>query len=133
MERAVEIYAVINFVVIGFSHLLQPRAWIAFFVALREKGAVGVFATAFMSLVFGSIIVAFHNVWTGLPLVLTLIGWAQVIKALIYFAFPQFGLRQLQIPSEKRSYAFVLAGCLFLLLAGVFGYHLWATARSATI
>jgi hypothetical protein len=105
MERAVEICAV-----------------------LREEGAAGVFATAFMSLVFGSIIVAFHNVWTGLPLVLTLIGWAQVSKALIYLALPRFGLRQLQIPSDERRYAFVVAGCLFLLLAGILEYHLWATA-----
>ena len=128
MERAVQVYAIINFFVIGLSHALQPRAWVAFFVLLRERGTAGVFATAFMSLAFGSIVVAFHNVWTGVPLVLTLIGWAQVIKALIYFAFPAFGLRKLHIPSEERPHVFVVPGVLFLLLAALLGYHLWATA-----
>lgn len=127
MERAVEVYALVNFLVIGLSHVLRPRAWVAFFVLLRERGEAGVFASAFISLAFGSIVVAFHNVWTGLPLVLTLFGWAQVVKALVYFAFPGFGLRKLQIPSEERAHVFVVPGVLLLILAAVLGYHLWVT------
>ena len=127
MERAIQIYAIINFAVIGISHVLQPRAWVDFFVALRERGHAGVFATAFLSLAFGSIIVAFHNVWSGLPLLLTLFGWAQVVKGLIYFTFPSFGLRRLQIPSHDRASLFVIPGLVFLVLAAVLGYHLWAS------
>jgi hypothetical protein len=128
IERAVQIYAIIQFVVIGLSHVFQPRAWVAFFILLREKGEAGVFAVAFMSLAFGSVVAAFHNVWSGLPLALTLIGWAQVLKALIYFTFPAFGLRRLQTPSYERAYVFIPAGVLFLGLAGMLSYHLWATA-----
>lgn len=128
MERAIQIYAIINFVVIGISHVLRPRAWVDFFVFLRERGEAGVFAAAFLSLSFGSIIVAFHNVWSGLPLVLTLVGWAQVLKALIYFAFPAFGLRKLQIPSHERASVFVFPGALFLVLAVLLGYHVWSTS-----
>jgi hypothetical protein len=61
MERAVQIYAIVNFVVIGVSHVLRPRAWADFFVILRERGEAGVFAVALLNLVFGSIIVAFHT------------------------------------------------------------------------
>jgi hypothetical protein len=128
MERVVEVYAIVNFVVIGLSHAFQPRAWVAFFALLRERGSAGVFATAFLSLSFGSIIVAFHYVWSGLPLALTLIGWAQVLKALIYFTFPAYGLRKLQIPSEERAHLFVVPGVLFLALAALLTYHLWTTA-----
>jgi len=128
MERAVQIYAIINFAIIGISHALRPRAWVAFFVLLRERGEAGVFATAFLSLAFGSIVVAFHNVWSGLPVVLTLVGWAQVVKAFLYFTFPAFGLRKLQIPSEERANMFVVPGVLFLALAALLGYHVWATA-----
>ncbi len=95
MEQAVQIFAIVNFVVIGLSHIVQPRVWVEFFVFLRERGEAGAFATALLSLIFGSIIVAFHNVWTGIPAVLTVVGWAQVLKALIYFTFPAFGLRKM--------------------------------------
>jgi hypothetical protein len=128
VERAIEVYAVINFAVIGISHAVQPRAWVEFFVSLRERGEAGVFATAFLSLLFGSLVVAFHNVWSGIPVLLTLVGWAQVVKALVYFTFPAFGLRKLQIPSHERAHLFVAPGVLFLVLAAVLGYHLWATS-----
>ena len=126
LERAVQVWAIIQFVVIGLSHVFQPRAWVAFFILLREKGEAGVFATAFLSLTFGSLVVAFHNVWTGLPMALTIVGWAQVVKALIYFTFPAVGLRRMQMPSYERAWIFIPAGILFLLLAVILGYHLWA-------
>jgi hypothetical protein len=128
MERAIQIYAVINFAVIGLSHVVQPRAWVAFFTWLRERGEAGVFATAFLSLIFGSLVVAFHNVWSGIPVLLTLVGWAQVLKAFIYFTFPAYGLRKLQIPSAERPGLFVLPGVVFLVLAAALGYHVWATS-----
>jgi hypothetical protein len=122
MERAIEIYAGIQFLVIGLSHLLQPRAWVDFFVLLRGQGLPGVFANAFLSLVFGSIVVAFHNVWTGLPMVLTVIGWAQVLKSLGGFVLPQMSMRGLQRVSMERAWEFQAAGLVFLALSSLMAY-----------
>ena len=122
MERAIEIYAGIQFLVIGLSHLLQPRAWVDFFVVLREKGNAGVFANAFLSLVFGSVIVGFHNVWTGLPMVLTIVGWAQVVKSLVAFVLPQVSMRGLQRVSMERAWEFQVGGVVFLALSGLMAY-----------
>jgi hypothetical protein len=128
MERAVQIYAIIHLTVIGISHVVRPRAWVDFFIVLRECGDAGVFAVALLNLIFGSIIVAFHNVWTGIPLVLTVLGWANVVKALVYFVFPAIGLRRFQSLSHERANLVVGGGVLFLLLAGVLGYHVWNTS-----
>ncbi len=128
MERAVQIYAIINLTVIGISHLVRPRVWVDFFVILRERGEAGVFGVALLNLIFGSIIIAFHNVWSGIPLTLTLLGWANVLKALFYLTFPASGLRRLQFLSHKRAKLVGVGGILFLLLAGVLGYHVWSTA-----
>jgi hypothetical protein len=119
VERAIEIYAGIQFLIIGLSHLLQPRAWVEFFIALREKGRAGVFANGFLSLIFGSLIVAFHDVWTGWPVVLTLLGWAQVIKAGIAFVLPDVSMRGLQRVSMDRAWEFQVPGALFVVLAGL--------------
>ena len=118
-ERAIEIFAVVNFVVIGLSHVAQPRAWVQFFVLLRERGAPGVFANGMLSLLFGSIIVAFHNVWSGLAMVVTLIGWGQVLKGLIALVAPSVSMKGLMRVSEQRAHEFQIAGGLFLILAAV--------------
>ena len=128
MEHAVQIYAIINLTVIGIFHVVRPRVWVDFFVFLRERGEAGVFAVAVLNLIFGSIIVAFHNVWSGIPLVLTVLGWANVVKSLLYLMFPAIGLRTLQSLSHERANLVLLGGILFLLLAGVLGYHVWSTA-----
>jgi hypothetical protein len=122
MERGIEIFAAVQFLVIGLSHLLQPRAWVEFFVWLRGKGYTGVFANGFLSLIFGSLIIAFHNVWTGLAMVLTIIGWAQVIKAFIAFVIPQWSMRSLQRVSPDRANEFVYGGVVFLGLSALMAY-----------
>jgi hypothetical protein len=128
MERAIEIFAAVQFAAIGLSHVLQPRAWAEFFLWLRERGDAGVFVVAFLSLWFGSIVVAFHNVWSGIPVLLTIIGWAQMIKGIVYFAAPSFAMRRMQLVSIERAWVFIPPGVVFLVLAGLLGWNLWQTA-----
>ena len=122
MERSIEMFAGVQFLIIGLSHLLQPRAWVDFFVVLRERGLPGVFANAFLSLVFGSVIVGFHNVWTGLPMVLTLIGWAQIVKSFVGFVLPQVSMLCLQRVAPERAWEFRVAGVIALALAGLMAH-----------
>ena len=119
MERAIAIFAIVHLTIIGISHITAPGAWVAFFVKLREQGHRGVFVVGFLSLGFGSIIVAFHQVWSGWPLVLTLLGWAQIVKAGLYFIFPAFGLKKLQRVSPERSRDFIYAGAGLLVIAAL--------------
>ena len=122
MEKATEIFAAVFLSVIGLSHVAQPRAWVEFFVWLRGKGHAGVFVNGFLSLSFGSLIVAFHNVWDGLPVLLTLLGWAQVLKGLVSFVAPQVALRGLARVSTERAWEFVVGGILALALSAVIWY-----------
>jgi hypothetical protein len=125
MERAVHVFVLVNLLVIGLSHVLAPVAWARFFGWLRGKGEAGVFIVAGMSLSFGSIIVAFHNVWHGLPLVVTLLGWAQVLKGAIYYCFPAFGLKQLARVREDNARILVAPGAVFFGLALLLAWGLW--------
>ena len=87
-ERAAEIFTVVNFAVVGISHVVQPRVWVEFFARMRDYGHAGVFVNGMLSLMVGSIIVSLHNVWNGMGMIVTLIGWAQVLKGLIALTAP---------------------------------------------
>ena len=119
MERAVQIFAAVNFLVIGISHMVQPRAWVEFFFLLRDKGRAGAFLNGFLSLGTGSLIVGFHNVWSGPATVLTVMGWLWVFKALLTFAKPEIGMKGISRVSMERSKEFVMAG-IFLFALGLF-------------
>src|SRR4030095_3908129 len=108
MENAFEKFAVICFFLIGVSHIVQPRAWAEFFIRLREKGTPCSFIMAWILSPLGSIIVAFHNVWHGIPAVLTVLGYAWVIKGFIYFVFPRHCLKVMERVRLEGSWHFAL-------------------------
>ena len=125
MERSVEVLAIVLFGVIGLSHLLQPRAWAEFFILLRGKGEAGVFVDGFLNLNLAGIIIGFHNVWSGIPAVLTVVGWCLLIKSLIRFCLPKLGLKMIARVSVERSWEFQVAGAALLAVAGVLGYGVY--------
>jgi hypothetical protein len=131
MERSVEVLAIILFGVLGLSHILQPKAWVEFFILLRGKGETGAFVDGFLNLPLGGVIVAFHNVWTGVPVVLTIVGWGLLIKGLIRFCAPKQGLRMMARVSVARSWEFQMAGVVLVVLAGVVAYGIYAAERHA--
>jgi hypothetical protein len=126
MARSVEVLAIILFGVVGLSHLLQPKAWVEYFMFLRGKGEAGAFVDGFVHLPLAGFIIAFHNVWSGIPAVLTLLGWAFLIKSLIRFCLPKLGLRMMARVSLERSWEFQVAGVALMFLAGLLGYGVYA-------
>jgi len=117
MVQAVELFAAVSFFVIGLSHVLQRDAWIEFFAKLHSLGRLGAFAEGFLYLNFGAIIVSFHNVWTGPGVVLTVIGWAQVLKALVRFVAPSRVLPVYKRMGPERAWQIQAAGGLFVVFS----------------
>jgi len=126
MERSVEILAIVLFGVIGLSHILQPKAWAEFFILLRGKGDAGAFVDGFLNLQAAGIIIAFHNVWSGMPALLTVVGWCLLIKSLIRFCAPKVALRMMARVSVERAWEFQVAGAGLVVLAGLLGYGIYA-------
>jgi uncharacterized protein YjeT (DUF2065 family) len=124
METSVEKLAALFLLVTGLSHIFRPRLWVKFFIMLREKGEVGSLLNGFVHFPLGAFIVAFHNVWQGIPMIVTIIGWGLVIKSTLYFVYPRQGVRMLGTISMERSWHFVVAGALSVVVAGVIMYPL---------
>ena len=119
LERALEIFAVIHLGLMGLSHILQHRAWAEFFILLRGKGYAGVFVHGFLSLGFAAMILGFHRVWSGLPMVLTIVGVLYLVKSLQCFLLPAVSMRSLNRVTLDGSRVFVGAGVMFLAIASV--------------
>jgi uncharacterized protein YjeT (DUF2065 family) len=122
MHKAIELFAAIYFLVIGLSHLLQPIAWVEFFSSLRAMGRPGAFLEGFLCLTFGTLILSFHNIWSGLPTVLTVVGVLQILKGILRFCAPNLALRIYARMSPDRAWHFRIAGVFSIALGMLFGY-----------
>ena len=117
MEREIQVFVAVNFFVIGLSHIIQRSAWVEFFAKLHSLGRLGPFAEGFLYLNFGAMIVSFHNVWTFPEVILTLIGWVQVSKALFRFVAPAAVLRIYERMRPERAWQIQIAGGVALALS----------------
>ena len=97
METAVETLAAICILVTGLSHIIQPRVWSEFFIMLRKKGKVGSILAGLLHFPLGVIIVALHNVWHGLPIVVTIVGWGFLLESVLYLVYPEHGMRMRRV------------------------------------
>lgn len=117
MTRALEIFAVIQLTIVGLSHIIRHRAWAEFFIQLGALRYRGVFLHGFLSLAFGAMILAFHRVWSGMPLVLTIVGVLYLMKTVQCFMSPNVSLRSLDRVTLERSRLFIGVGVFFLSIA----------------
>ena len=124
MEIAIEKLVALCCFVIGLSHILQPQVWARLFMLWREKGEVGAFYTGLLHFPLGALIVAFHNVWQGIPIVVTLLGWGWTLKGLLYLTYPKWSMRMLARVSLKRSWEFAVAGAGMFAIGLLISYSL---------
>ena len=123
MEAAAERLAAIAFLLTGISHICAPRALIELFAGFGERGRAGRLMNAAVHGPIGAMLVAFHPVWSGPGIVLTLIGWSLVLKAALYVAFPDWGARQLaRFATHEMTGRFRIAGVFALVVAA---YAAW--------
>ena len=125
VEIAIEKLAAIGFLVIGISHLVQPRAWSEFFIRMREKGPVGSLQLGLLNLPFALLIIAFHNVWHGLPMIVTIMGWLLLLKSFLYLVLPGHGLRMLGTVSIETSWRFVAGGVFSITISALIFFCIW--------
>ncbi len=122
IEHFIELFAAVHLLIIGASHVFQHKAWAEFFTHLSRYGKSGVLIHGLISISFGSVIVAGHNVWTGLPTVLTVTGWFYMLKSTHSFLVPSIGVKTLSRVKSRSSRVFIVPGLMMVALGAISAY-----------
>ena len=122
MEQGIERLAALVFIILGLSHVAAARAWVRFFLDMRARGETAGLYNALVHGPLGLLIVAFHPVWSGPGLLVTLLGWGLAIKATLYFVWPGLAQKTMARLSEERAWEFRVAGAASMALGLVIGW-----------
>jgi uncharacterized protein YjeT (DUF2065 family) len=118
-QRAIETFALLNFLIVGISLVYQPLAWAKYFAWMRRNSEGGAVIYGLFCVLWGSLIVSFHREWTGLLVVLPVFGALQLLEGFVFLVAPAFGLRLMGMFNEANLGLFRLLGVIALVLAGV--------------
>ncbi|HZZ19711.1 MAG TPA: hypothetical protein VFE25_10100 [Opitutaceae bacterium] len=118
-QRAIEIFALLNFLIVGLSLVSQPAAWAKYFAWMRRNAEGGAVIYGLFCVLWGSLIVSFHREWTGLLVVLPLFGALQLIEGFVFLIAPSVGLRLMSPFNETNLGLFRLLGVIALVLAAI--------------
>jgi hypothetical protein len=104
-------YLIIFFVILSFN---PSRIKQIFDYLKDQKFAV---LAAFLAIIVGLINILLHNDWeTGWPIIITLLGWAALLKGVIMFIFPQQAVKSIEFINIKL----VQAVYIFLFMCGLY-------------
>ena len=112
----------VTLLVVGLSHLIQPRLWRDFFIILKKTGVAGIII-AMYTFPQGLLIILCHNIWVwDVPVIITISGWGMTIKSLLYAFVPRMAERA--IPEEESAYKkYALGGALMIPVSLLLVYY----------
>jgi hypothetical protein len=129
METSIVLARIIGplFLVVGtgiFINLEHYRRMVADFGA----SALSIYMAGTTALLLGLLIVAFHNVWEWRwPVIITILGWATLIKGAVRIALPKLVADRAQ--RYARNTNTVMASAIVLLVLGaVLSYFAYVPA-----
>ncbi|MBT8231369.1 MAG: hypothetical protein HKO66_10970, partial [Saprospiraceae bacterium] len=121
LHQSIELFVIINLLVVGLSHFIRPQIWVDFFKLLASKGQAGNVFNALLSLGLGSFIFSFHMVWDGPMIIVTIYGLLLTIKGFLYLTVPDLGLKSIAKVDDSYN-KFKIVG---LLMSSVALYLMW--------
>lgn len=124
IETGVERLAALVMLLTSLSHIAAPAAWHDFFSRVRRQGELAGFVNAAIHLPLGLIIAAFHDVWSWPGVVVTVLGWALVVKGAVNLVWPRIAQRSLALPGEGETAVrrYRVAGIVMLPFVALLGW-----------
>jgi len=119
MEVGVERLAALVLILTCLSHIAAPGAWVRLFSAVRAQGEAAGLINAAIHLPLGLMIAAFHPVWSWPGVVVTLVGWALVVKGTVHLAVPSLAQRALKLVDEEDGARRIRLGGIIMLPLGL--------------
>lgn len=110
---------------LGWTQFYSSNSWIKFYTKMILMGSRTVRLYGAVSASLGIVIIYFHNVWSGPPILLTITGWVFFIEGAFCALFPNASVLGLLKNNEELVNRLIqTVGLSFIVLSGVLSIHI---------
>lgn len=124
MEQAIELMVAISLFIVGLSYIFNPKDWMEWLKKIQKDGKASSLKIGSLNLLLGTFITAFHWVWEGVSIIVTLIGVIGIFKGIIYLMFPGWLPHKLSFFVKQESEMMTLIGLITVVIA-IFIFYSW--------
>ncbi len=124
MDQAIELMVGVSIFLLGLSCLLRTGVWASWLRQIEHKGRYFSLILGSFSVMLGSLILGFHWIWSGLPMLTTLVGAAILLKGVIYVLFPNW-LHSKLLRLSKNYKTLLRAWAIVLLFISIPILYTW--------
>lgn len=129
MQQGVELMTGGVLFLLGLSFVKSTASWVGWFDDVRTDETYRSIPIGCFTLLISSFIVAFHPVWNGFFMLVTLFGVLGIIEGAMYLLFPNVLKSILGYLAAGIETAINLWGCLFSLLGLTILFKLWENSQ----
>jgi|GEM_PF-1211759 len=130
MEQSIQFMMGVSLSVLGLSFFFCATPWMTWFKDLHKAGNEVFLPLGALNLVLGSMIIGFHQIWEGWPLVVSIIGLAMMAKGILYLVFPSWMPARLKTFTQARMRPYLMFYGIAMLLLGMGTLNYWYTATA---
>ena len=125
MEQSVEIMAGIGFLILGVSILLRPASWAEWVAGIGRRGHSAILTLGGVNILLGPFILAFHWVWSGVAMVLTIVGILLTFRGFLCLLFPDFVKSMIERMTPHLTPLLRFGGLVTMLIGLAALYPVW--------
>jgi uncharacterized protein YjeT (DUF2065 family) len=122
MEQSIEFMTGVCFTILGLSLFLRTTEWSEWASHLKARGAKASIVIGMVNLLLGSFILAFHWVWEGLAMIVTVFGVLFIFRSIVLLMFPNVFPYMLARMTSYFKCLFKVAGAVVFILGSVLLY-----------
>ena len=122
---AVQFVMFFSAILMGISHIVQPKMWEDYFTHLHSRGEIAIITRTFtLELWPALIIVIFHQVWSGPGIIVSIYGWLLLTKCTVSILQPSLGMKSLK-QAQRGGKGFIFAGLMLIIVGICAGWALY--------
>lgn len=130
MEQAVQFMMGTSLTILGLSFFLCTKDWMSWFRDVEHAGKEVALPLGALNLMLGSLILGFHQIWEGWPLLVSVIGVLMMAKGTFYLLFPGWLPGRLKTLTQSVMRPYLMFYGVAILVIGIGTLNYWYTAQA---